>query len=204
MHLISHSFQDDDNIASDEKALRELTNDFIFCPVCGGKNDFTLLPGKMLNYFCAHCHRRLNDYWEDSQQGETSLLSCESCQELTFGYQQYCISCGLELISRIIRPMDEPIQKTDTNLAKYSKSRKAIVGVLIPGALLIVIPFLAILITQAEIGTFWWEFLVIVIMFVLPGLVFIVAIIFIFSRIIIERRRRTKENTSDILYHKLN
>jgi len=202
VQLISHSFQGDDNIASDEKTLRELTNDIIFCPVCGGKNDFTQLPRKMLNYFCAHCHRRLNEYWEDSQQGELSLRPCESCYELTFGYQQYCISCGSELISRIVRPMDEPIQKKDTNLAKYSKSRKAIVGVLIPGALLIVIPFLAILITQAEIGTFWWEFLIIVIVFVLPGLVCIASIIFVLSRIILVRRRRPKENVSEMLYHK--
>ena len=198
MKVITDLVDQQDNFATEKKTLRKLTNDIIFCPVCGGKNDFTQLSHERLNYFCAYCHRRLNEYWEESQKGKSPLLPCNICQELTFGYQQHCISCGAELLTRIKRPGVAAEENKEVKLVKDKKSTIVIVGLLIPAAILIIIPFFGIIITSAEIGTFWWEFLGIVLIIVLPALICSIAIIFYILRVI-STRREPKEEFKEIM-----
>ncbi|MHA1126940.1 MAG: hypothetical protein ACTSQX_15045 [Candidatus Heimdallarchaeota archaeon] len=201
MKLISSPHNNEDNSLSDKKSLRELTNDIIFCPVCGGKNDFTQLSHERLNYFCAYCHRRLNDYWEEVQQEKSPLLPCHICEELTFGYQQHCISCGAVLVTRLKRPGETTKENKVVNLEKDKKGKIVIIGLLIPAAILIIIPALAILITSAEFGTFWWEFLVVSFIVVLPILICSIGIIFFFMRVV-SVRRAPKENINVKLMQK--
>lgn len=147
-----------------------------------------------MNYFCAYCHRRLNEYWEESQKGKSPLLLCIICQELTFGYQQHCISCGAELLTRIKRPGEFAEENKEINLEKDKKSSIVAVGLLIPAAILLLIPVFGILVTSAEIGSFWWEFLGIVLIFVLPFLICIIAIIFFVLRVVSVRKVPKSEN----------
>jgi len=185
LKLISIPHNNKDNSISDEKSLRKLTNDIIFCPVCGGKNDFTQLSHERLNYFCGYCSRRLNDYWEEAQQEKSPLLPCHICEELTFGYQQHCISCGAVLLTRVKRPGKAAEENKEVKLVKF----------------LLIIPFFAIIITSAEVGTFWWTFLVISVIIVLPILLCGIAIIFLIMRIV-SVRRVPKENFNDKLFQK--
>ena len=201
LKLISIPHESKDNSLSDGKSLRKLTNDIIFCPVCGGKNDFTQLSHERLNYFCGYCSRRLNAYWEESLQEKSPLLPCHICEELTFGYQQHCISCGAVLLTRVKRPGEEAEGNKEVKLAKDNKSKIVIFGLLIPMAFLIVIPFFAIIITSAEIGSFWWTFLVISVIIVFPILLCVIAIIFLFIRVA-SVRRVPKENINDKLFQK--
>ena len=201
MKLISIPHNNKDNSISDEKSLRKLTNDIIFCPVCGGKNDFTQLSHERLNYFCGYCSRRLNDYWEEALQEKSPLLPCHICEELTFGYQQHCISCGAVLLTRVKRPGEAAEENKEVKLVKDNKSKIVIFGLLLPMAFLLIIPFFAIIITSAEVGSFWWTFLVISVIIVLPILLCGIAIIFLIMRIV-SVRRVPKENFKDKLFQK--
>jgi len=141
----------------------------------------------------------LNEYWEDSERGEIPLIPCSRCEELTFGYQKYCISCGSEQTSRIKRPKETSIQKPISTSFKDSKSMIVIVVLLVLGTVSVAIPFIAIIITQPEIGTsIWWDIVFVIIMFVWPGLLCISAIIFVVDRIYTSRRK-SKEEIKEIL-----
>ncbi|NHJ32674.1 MAG: hypothetical protein FK732_07420 [Asgard group archaeon] len=75
--------------------LRNLTDDFVFCPKCGTRNVFKLSrAGTELKYFCERCNERLNDYWEGAQSEQLSIAECKSCLQPTFEELKYCISCG--------------------------------------------------------------------------------------------------------------
>ena len=75
--------------------LRSLTDDFVFCPKCGTKNQFRISSsGTELNYFCDRCSERLNDFWEEAYTGQLETVICEACQQPTFEEMKYCISCG--------------------------------------------------------------------------------------------------------------
>lgn len=84
---------------SHEPRIRPLVSAEVFCPKCGKHNSFKLSSqGKMLNYFCDRCNRRLNDIWETYKENKIDLILCGICQEWTFKDQSYCINCGRKVI----------------------------------------------------------------------------------------------------------
>ncbi|MGC9780669.1 MAG: hypothetical protein HZR80_15610 [Candidatus Heimdallarchaeota archaeon] len=75
--------------------LRELTDDFVFCPKCGTKNSFEIRQTEIkLKHFCKRCSARLNDFWDKFYDGKLTDACCKACQQPTFEEHKYCISCG--------------------------------------------------------------------------------------------------------------
>ncbi len=75
----------------------------------------------MLNCFCDHCSKRLNDFWEAYQENEIDLIQCENCQEWTFKDLSYCINCGKKVI---IKVLDQPVNEVGFEEAQTDEERK--------------------------------------------------------------------------------
>lgn len=95
----------------DISQIRNITANYVFCPKCGMKNTFEISKtGTSLNYFCMRCSTKLNPYWESYYDGEIAISNCRVCQQLTFKYLKYCISCGSQQRA-VVRKRSREISK---------------------------------------------------------------------------------------------
>ncbi|NHJ05600.1 MAG: hypothetical protein EAX90_12310 [Candidatus Heimdallarchaeota archaeon] len=77
------------------KIILDLKKDKIFCPECGLLNYFEIEHYEMIGKFeCDGCKKNLEAIWEKFYKDEIKTILCDSCNEHTFRYFNYCIYCG--------------------------------------------------------------------------------------------------------------
>jgi len=91
---LSYSFSDGKESKKEAIHLRELISEYVFCPKCGSKNNFSSVTPTQTSFFCQRCSTKISDYWESFRKGKIQTVDCELCGQLTFGSLKYCISCG--------------------------------------------------------------------------------------------------------------
>ncbi|NHJ33439.1 MAG: hypothetical protein FK732_11305 [Asgard group archaeon] len=150
-----------------EKAqIRELTDEFVFCPKCGKKNVFSFGELESTNYYCAFCQAWLNYYWSEYKQDKVSLKTCEACQQQTFVQGKFCITCG-SFQSDYEPPTGYKMVKT-----KEPFSKTIIILFLIPLGIATIGTFISFLIcagTPNSLESIWSEIFVGFLIFGIPS-----------------------------------
>jgi len=142
---LSYSYSDNESTL-----LRELISEFVFCPKCGAKNNFSSASPTQTSFFCQRCSTKISDYWESYQRGKMQIVGCELCGQQTFGSLKYCISCG-EIKEKVAQIRSEKIAEQVTTRKSRLSSFQLRIGFFVN---LIVFIAFCILLIVSSIGSY--------------------------------------------------
>ncbi|GAH04093.1 unnamed protein product [marine sediment metagenome] len=148
---MSYSVSEDNE---ENNQLRELTSEYVFCPKCGTKNNFSSASKTQTSFFCLRCSSKIGNYWENYLSGKILTFNCELCSKLTFKSLKYCISCG-EINIKTSQIRSEIISEKVTSKRSRFFSNKIRLSFLLGAVLFVVGGILAIVGFIQSFGSYY-------------------------------------------------
>jgi len=122
---LHNSFEENEFKKDDRsgKLILELERDKIFCPNCGALNNFEIKHLEIAGrYECEGCKGDLGLIWEKFYKDEIKTIICDSCNEHTFRYFNYCIYCG-NFIGKKIDKITQEVNVLDKFVGSFFGNR---------------------------------------------------------------------------------